>query len=112
MSSEAESRAASSGSLREVARVAWPIVVGMLSFTAMGLADTLFVGGLGTAAVAGVGLGAMAFYLLNGFFIGTIHGVKVVSAQATGAGGTTRGRCGRRGRGSCWRCRWGWRCWA
>jgi MATE family multidrug resistance protein len=90
MSSEAESRAASSGSLREVARVAWPIVVGMLSFTAMGLADTLFVGGLGTAAVAGVGLGAMAFYLLNGFFIGTIHGVKVVSAQATGAGDDAR----------------------
>ena len=58
----------------------------MLSFTAMGVADTLVVGRLGTTQLAGVGLATTVFFLFNSFFIGAIHGVKVVVAQATGAG--------------------------
>lgn len=74
------------GSLAQVTQVAWPIVISMLSFTAMGVADTLFVGWLGTEALAGVGLGTTAYFFFNSGFVGTLHGVKVISAQSTGAG--------------------------
>ncbi|RAL22392.1 hypothetical protein DL240_11115 [Lujinxingia litoralis] len=69
----------------KVAGLSWPIVVSMLSFTAMELADTLFVGWLGTAELAAVGLATTATMLINGFFMGTLQGVSVVASQATGA---------------------------
>ncbi len=72
--------------IRQVADVSWPIVIGMLSYTAMGVTDTLLVGWVGKTELAAVGLGTTAVFLINAFFVGSIHGVKVVSAQATGAG--------------------------
>lgn len=74
-----------SGSPREVAYVAWPIVVSMLSYTAMGVCDTLFVGWLGKTELAAVGIATTAFFLVNALFLGTLRGVKVVSAQLSGA---------------------------
>lgn len=74
------------GSVREVVHVAWPIVVSMLSYTAMGVADTLVVGWLGVTELAAVGLATTAVFLINSLFLGTIHGVKVLVSQATGAG--------------------------
>lgn len=72
--------------LPELIRLAWPICVSMLSYSAMTLADTAFVGTLGPAALAGVGLaGTMAFAVLV-FGIGLLRGVKVVVSQAVGAG--------------------------
>lgn len=73
------------GSVHEVSRVAWPIVVSMISYTGMGVADTLFVGWLGTVELAAVGLATTAFFLVNSFFVGTLHGGKVLVSQATGA---------------------------
>lgn len=67
-------------------RVAWPVVVSMLSYTAMGVTDTLFVGRLGTNELAGTALAATGIILLCSFFMGALRGVKVLSAQATGAG--------------------------
>lgn len=83
---EASRRRFAPGSLREIADVAWPIVVSMLSYTAMGVTDTLFVGWVGKMELAAVGIGTTAIYLVNSFLLGTLHGVKVVTAQATGAG--------------------------
>lgn len=74
------------GSVREVAHIAWPIVVSMLSYTAMGVADTLVVGWLGVTELAAVGLATTAVFLINSLFLGTLHGVKVLVSQATGAG--------------------------
>ncbi len=72
--------------LPELLRLAWPICVSMLSYSAMTVADTAFVGQIGPAALAGVGLaGTLAFALLV-FGIGLLRGVKVVVAQAVGAG--------------------------
>ncbi len=74
---------------REVGKVlglSWPIVLSMLSYTAMDLADTIFVGWLGTAELAAVGLAATVFFVLNGFFFGTLQGVTVVTSQSEGAG--------------------------
>ncbi|MCP4447128.1 MAG: MATE family efflux transporter [Myxococcales bacterium] len=58
----------------------------MLSYSAMTVADTAFVGAIGPAALAGVGLaGTLAFAVLV-FGIGLLRGVKIVVSQAVGAG--------------------------
>jgi multidrug resistance protein, MATE family len=71
--------------VRRVLVLSWPLVVGMLSYTAMDVADTMFVGWLGTAELAAVGLATTALFFFNSFVMGTLQGVNVVSAQATGA---------------------------
>ncbi len=77
---------ASDGGIRHVAKMSWPIIVGMLSFTVMGVADTLFVGWIGKAELAAVGLATTAILLFNALFMGTLHGNKVLASQATGRG--------------------------
>ncbi|MEM1418841.1 MAG: MATE family efflux transporter, partial [Myxococcota bacterium] len=52
----------------------------------MTLVDTLFVGRLGPAALAGVGLGGHAAFTLVCFALGLLRGVKVLVSQAVGAG--------------------------
>ncbi|MCA9630127.1 MAG: MATE family efflux transporter [Myxococcales bacterium] len=69
----------------ELARLAWPIAVSMLSFSAMTLSDTLFVSQLGAAQVAGVGLGGVAAFTLICFGFGGLRSVKVLISQAVGA---------------------------
>lgn len=75
----------SKGSLKEVAHIAWPLVISMLSYTAMGVADTLFVGWLGVSHLAAVGVATTVIFTINAFFFGAIHGIKVYVSQATGA---------------------------
>ncbi len=70
--------------------MAWPLVLSMLSFTAMDVADTLFVGWIGKTELAAVGLATVALFLLNAFFMGTMRGVNILSAQATGSGEHSR----------------------
>jgi multidrug resistance protein, MATE family len=70
---------------KAVMGLAWPVVVSMLSYTAMGLVDTLFVGRLGTAPLAAVGLGAIAMHLLQAFPLGLMAGARVVVSQRHGA---------------------------
>ncbi len=71
--------------LRQVARLAGPITVQMLSFTAMGLVDTLYVGWLGTGALAAVGFSAVASHFFHAYGSGMLAGVRIVVSQATGA---------------------------
>lgn len=66
-------------------RLAWPIAVSMLSYSAMTIADTLFVSRIGPAALAGVGLGGVAGFTLLCFPLGLLQGVKVLVSQAVGA---------------------------
>lgn len=75
----------STGSVREVATLAWPIVVGMLSYTAMGVADTLFVGWLGKAELTAVGLATAAVWMVNALLTGSLQGVRIVASQRVGA---------------------------
>jgi Na+-driven multidrug efflux pump len=70
---------------RQVIHIAWPVMVSMLSYTAMSLVDTLYVGRLGTEALAAVGLAIPVFLLLVFFGQGVLRAVKVTVAQATGA---------------------------
>lgn len=72
--------------LREMCRLAWPIAISMLSYTAMTLVDTAFVAGVGAAALAGVGIGGVIFMALICFPLGLLRATKVLVAQAVGAG--------------------------
>ncbi len=82
-----ESHIALSGtSVRDVFRLAWPVMVSMLSYTAMGVVDTLFVSRLGTEPLAAVGFAATLVFTSQSFGAGLMAGVRVVVAQFTGAG--------------------------
>jgi MATE family multidrug resistance protein len=66
--------------------LAWPITVSTLSFTVMTVVDTAFVGRLGPAALAGVGLGGIALWTVICFGVGLLRAVKVLVSQGVGAG--------------------------
>lgn len=72
--------------VREVTRVAWPIVLSMLSFTLVTFVNAVWVGPLGKAHLAAIGLGTVLLYAVHGFGIGILSGLKVGVAQATGEG--------------------------
>ena len=67
-------------------RMSWPVAVSMLSYSVMTLVDTLFVGRLGSAALAGVGLAGMAAFVAVCFPMGLIRSTKVLVSQSIGAG--------------------------
>jgi multidrug resistance protein, MATE family len=70
---------------RELVRLAWPITISMLSYSAMTLAGTLFVGRISAAALAAVGLGGIAAFTVICFGFGLLRSVKVLVSQAVGA---------------------------
>ncbi len=72
--------------LAEVTALAWPIAVGMLGETAIGLVDTKLVAGLGAEALGGVGIGVTLMYLNYAVVFGIMRGVKVRVSHAIGAG--------------------------
>src|SRR5262245_5069181 len=72
--------------LAELLRLAWPIAVSLLSFSVMTAVDTLFVGHLGSAALANVALGGTATFTLLCFGFGLLRATNITIAQAVGAG--------------------------
>jgi MATE family multidrug resistance protein len=72
--------------LPQLVRLAWPIAVSMLSYSLMTVVDTLFVGRLGAAALAGVAWAGVVAFTLLCFGIGLVRAVKVQVSQAVGAG--------------------------
>lgn len=71
---------------RELVTLAWPIAAAMLGETAIGLVDTKLVGGLGAAALGGVGLGTTVMFLGYAVVFGLMRGVKIATAHAIGEG--------------------------
>ncbi|MGE0867231.1 MAG: MATE family efflux transporter [Kofleriaceae bacterium] len=71
---------------RELARLAWPITISMVSFSAMTLASTVFLATVGADELAGVGLAAVVGFMLVCFGIGLLRGAKTLVSQAVGAG--------------------------
>lgn len=57
----------------------------MLSFSVMTLVDTVLVGHVGRAQLAGVGLGGVASFLLLSFLFGTFRAANTLVSQAVGA---------------------------
>lgn len=71
---------------RELFQLAWPITAAMLGETALALIDTKLVGGLGSAALGGVGVATTLMYLGYAMTYGGMRGVKVRVAHAVGEG--------------------------
>src|SRR5215470_1884422 len=69
----------------ELLRLSWPITVSTLSYSLMTLVDTLLMGHIGPAQLAGVGLGGTAAFALLCFPFGVLRGVKTLVSQAVGA---------------------------
>jgi len=71
--------------LRSVLDLAWPICISMLSYTAMTVADSIFVGRLGTAPLAAIGISTSVVFAGTAFGHGLIGGMRVHVARCTGA---------------------------
>lgn len=78
------------GSRRDVVSLAWPLAVGMVSFTIMGVVDTLLMGHVSTVAQAGVGLATIIAYAATAFFRGLTTGPQSLVAAADGASDRAR----------------------
>jgi MATE family, multidrug efflux pump len=72
--------------MRELMALAWPIVTAMGGETVMGLVDTKLVGGLGPAALGGVGVAMTIAFVGYMTVFGLMRGVKVCVAHAVGNG--------------------------
>jgi MATE family multidrug resistance protein len=72
--------------LRRTASLAAPIALAQLAQMAMGLTDTIMLGGLGDRALAAGGLGANLFFTVLYALQGVLGGVAVLAARAIGAG--------------------------
>ncbi len=78
------------GGRTEVVQLAWPLAVGMLSFTVMGVTDMILIGQVGTDAQAGVGLAVTFVFLVVAFFRGVTSGAQSLVAAGDGAGDEKR----------------------
>ena len=74
------------GGLREVAILAYPVILNQISITTMGVVDTAMVGRLGATELAAVGLGGIWLWTVTSFFLGVASAVQTFVSQADGAG--------------------------
>lgn len=74
------------GGFREVALLAYPVVLQNLSVTLLQLVDSAFVGRLGPTPLGAVGYGGVWYWTALCFFMGTATGVQTFVSQAHGAG--------------------------
>ncbi|MBW2231540.1 MAG: MATE family efflux transporter [Deltaproteobacteria bacterium] len=80
-----DSRPTDRGSVREVAVLAYPVVLTQLSMTTMGVVDSAMVGRLGSTELAAVGFGGIWMWTIFCGFIGTSTGLQTFISQAHGA---------------------------
>ncbi|WP_249975676.1 MATE family efflux transporter [Vreelandella olivaria] len=73
----------------KVMRLALPIMLGMLSQSVLNLVDAALVGHLGEQALAGVGIGGYAMFMVTALVFGLSSSVQSQTAQKLGAGGAT-----------------------
>lgn len=73
-------------SYRNIARIVTPVLIGQVSYTLMGVIDTVMVGRLGVSALAAVGLGNFITVWPLAFVVGMLTGINTLVAQAMGAG--------------------------
>ena len=71
---------------RALWQLGWPIIFQSLLAASLGLVDTLMVGGVGPAALGGVGLVSRLLFVLTMVLAGLASGTGAVVAQYAGAG--------------------------
>jgi MATE family multidrug resistance protein len=76
--------------VRAVLHVAWPIIVSMLSFSAMNFVHALWLAPLGTAHLSASGLGGVLLWAIQAFAQGLLGGLKVLVSQSVGEGAADR----------------------
>jgi hypothetical protein len=93
-------------------QLAFPSILGNLSFTLVAMVQTKFVGELGAQALAAVGAGQRVFFAMQAILMAVSVGTTALVARAWGAR-DYRKRAGSPWRRWCWpaRLRWRWRCW-
>ncbi len=74
------------GGVRQVAHLAYPVILTHMSITLMGVVDSAMVGRLGATELAAVGFGGIWLWTLFNGFIGAATGVQTFVAQKLGAG--------------------------
>jgi MATE family multidrug resistance protein len=74
------------GSVREVALLAYPIVLTQISHTVMHVVDSIFVGRIGAAELGGMGFAGIWLWTVFCLFNGALNGVQTFVSQAHGAG--------------------------
>jgi MATE family multidrug resistance protein len=75
----------------ELFDLAWPIAAAMFGETLLGLVDTKLVGGLGPAALGGVGVATTFAFLGYAVVFGLLRAVKVATSHAVGRGEPQQG---------------------
>jgi MATE family multidrug resistance protein len=75
-----------SASLRRIAPLAWPVLVGQLSVVAFGTVDTLLVARYAAADLAALAVGAAAYITVFIGLMGVVVAVAPISGQLFGAG--------------------------
>ena len=78
--------------LRDMVRLAAPIVLAELGWMGMGVVDTMMVGRVGADAIAAVGLGTIVFYGIAVCASGVLLGMDTLVSQAFGGGDREDGR--------------------
>ena len=66
--------------------LAFPSILGNVSFTIVGLVQTKFIGELGTQALAAVGAGQRVFFAMQAVLMAVSAGTTALVARAWGAG--------------------------
>ncbi len=74
--------------IAELIRLSGPICASTLSYSLMTLVDTLLLGRIGRAELAGAALGGLCSFVLLCFSIGLLRGANTLVSQAVGAGRT------------------------
>lgn len=69
----------------EIFQLAWPMILGMMSYTVIDITDTMLVGWLGKQPLAAVGFATTVTFFMFSFFIGFFESIKILVSQATGA---------------------------
>src|SRR5687767_14199844 len=77
------------GEIRDIVRLALPVILAELGWMFMGVVDTIMVGHLGPTAIAAVSLGNAMFDVAGIFGIGLVLGLDTLVSQAYGAGRQT-----------------------
>ena len=85
VASVAAPRSAAGGGMREVMRLAYPIVLTQMSQTVMHVVDSIFVGRLGAAELGALGFAGIWLWTIFSVFSGTATGVQTFVSQAWGA---------------------------
>ncbi len=65
-------------------KLAFPVAIGMLSITAIMVADSAMVGQLGMLELAAAGVAGMAYWTLSSFVLGASYGVQILVARRFG----------------------------